>query len=380
MLTAYPKNKWEQELRASSTRITRTGDFTNDRNLKIRWYSWEVPAPRAVVVFAHGLGVYGSFEMLTSMPLGTARAHYDGSWPQKMNDANLSLYCLDHQGHGRSDSARSGKRCYFNRIDDLVRDYAKFVELIKSEYRAKGGAEVHVFMVGTSLGGFVATRAALDYPRIADGLVALAPMLSLDRLSKKGINRVLLPLLSLISMLFPTLPIAKTESNALFPLTQREVEQDALTWPSGKKRTRARVAAESYLGTLKLKKPGVLEKITMPVLTFHGVNDPMTDPSGSQMLVDRASSASRTLRWVENVFHDLCHEKPGSDIICNEIIQWCLTRLDDSSRSAKRAKTTGKLSNGASKSTGDANKAAKTKAIPKHAKNHSPSRRKGPSF
>ena len=89
-----------------------------------------------------------------------------------------------------------------------------------------------------------------------------------------------------------------------------------------------RVAAEAYLSTLKLKKAGELEKITMPVISFHGKDDPTTDPSSSTMLIERANTADKHLEWVDDVFHDLCHEKPTSDHICEDIIAWCIARVN----------------------------------------------------
>ena len=58
-MNVYPKKKWEPELRAACARVSRTGDFTNDAGLKLRWYSWEVPRPKCIVVFAHGLAHFG---------------------------------------------------------------------------------------------------------------------------------------------------------------------------------------------------------------------------------------------------------------------------------------------------------------------------------
>ena len=351
-LKTYAKKSWEPELRARTAKISRTGDFINDQNLKIRWYSWDVPEPQAIVVFAHGLGVYGSFEMLTARPLGGVREHYAGSWPERFNAANVSLFCIDHQGHGRSDSSRPGARCYFERADDLARDFTQFVELIKRDSKRP----VPVFMMGSSLGGLVVVKAAIATPSVASGVVALAPCISLDRISKGTMNRVLLPILGFVSAWFPTFPLAKTVANARFPLTQAEVERDALTWPSGKKRTRARVAKELLESTFEFKKPGVLERITMPLIAFHGKDDQMTDPSGSQMLADRASSSSSEVRWVDDVFHDLCHEKPGCDVLCDEIIEWCRERINDKLASS---------SSSSSLSSSSSNKRAKTTAVAK---------------
>lgn len=383
-MNAYPKKKWEPELRAACARVSRTGDFTNDAGLKIRWYSWEVPRPKCVVVFAHGLGVYGSFEMLASVPPGTPRRHYETSWPERMNKSDVSLFCLDHQGHGRSESAAAGERCYFHRLDHLVDDFAKFCGYIRDER-----PDVPVFIVGTSMGGYVATKTAMEYPTSANGLVTLAPMLSLDRLAKRPLNRVLLPFTTLLSMFIPRVPLAKTMKNAKFPLTQKEVEEDPHTWASGVRYTRVRVAAEAYLSTLRLKKQGQLEKITMPVISFHGREDEMTDPKSSEMLIERANTSDKRLEWVDGVFHDLCHERPTSDHICDDIIAWCLERVDgpksaragakrarDSSAPAKPAKKPTAKKPAAKKTTTKAKSTTKTAAKGKSTNTTAASERK----
>lgn len=67
----------------------------------------------------------------------------------------------------------------------------------------------------------------------------------------------------------------------------------------------------------------------------------MTDPKSSEMLIERANTSDKRLEWVDDVFHDLCHERPTSDHICDEIIAWCLERVDGqkSARAgAKRAR------------------------------------------
>jgi len=374
-MEVYPKRKWEPELKTKAANVSRTGHFFNQHGLKIRWYSWEVAQPKAVIAFAHGIGVYGSFEMLASNPPGTPRQHYASSWPERANEAGVSLFCLDHQGHGRSDYAR-GKRCYFERIQHLVDDFALFVGKLKTEF-ADG---TPVFMVGTSLGGYVATRAAIDYPDAANGLVALAPALSLDRIAAKPLNKILLPFTTILSMMIPTVPLPKTVKNVKFPLTQQEVENDVLTWPSGVKRTRVRVAAEVYLASLALKQPGVIEKITMPMITFHGRDDVYTDPKGSAMLYERASSSDKRLEWVDDVFHDLCHEKPTSDEICDEILSWVLARsnfgtIDANAKPAKRARKSKPTPSKSERSAASAKKSSSAKSKPKPASKPSGGRR-----
>ena len=44
-----------------------------------------------------------------------------------------------------------------------------------------------------SMGGFVVVSSAIRNDKLADGVVLLAPMLSLNKLAQRGINKILLP-------------------------------------------------------------------------------------------------------------------------------------------------------------------------------------------
>ena len=107
----------------------------------------------------------------------------------------------------------------------------------------------------------------------------------------------------------------------------------------------------------------------MPVISFHGREDEMTDPKSSEMLVERANTSDKRLEWVDDVFHDLCHERPTSDHICDEVIAWCLERVDGpkSARSgAKRARDSAAPAKPAKKPAAKAKKpASKAKSTAK---------------
>mmetsp|Transcript_33748 Transcript_33748/g.82814 ORF Transcript_33748/g.82814 Transcript_33748/m.82814 type:complete len:324 (+) Transcript_33748:96-1067(+) len=315
-----PESKWDAwDTALRKGRVSRAGKFENASGLSLAFYSWEVPNPVGVVIFSHGHGVHATFELLHSVKPGGRRTRFEGSWPESFNKAGFSVYAVDHQGHGRSDCAR-GKRCFFERVDDLVDDFTQFVRLVRAEV----GPKLPAFMLGMSMGGYVVVNSAIKDEKLVDGVVLLAPMLSLNKLASRGLNRLLLPLLSVISMFLPTLPMAETARNTKFPSTQREVELDLLTWPSGVKRTRARVAAEYWLGTQRTQRR--MHEMNIPLITFHGRDDPMTDPESSSMLHQRAACSDKSLQWVDNVFHDLMHEQPTCDNVCNAIVDWMVAR------------------------------------------------------
>ena len=326
--------EWDYNGALKKGNVSRVGKFVNAEGMNLAFYSWEVPNPKGVVIFSHGHGVHATFELLNSPKAPGIRTQYGGTWVESFNKAGYSVFSMDHQGHGRSDYAR-GKRCYFERIDNVVNDYSQFVGLVREEV----GRELPSFMLGMSMGGFVVVSSAIRNDKLADGVVLLAPMLSLNKLAQRGINKILLPLLTFISVFLPTLPMAETARNNKFPHSQREVEMDDLTWPSGLKRTRARVAAEYYLGTQRLQTR--LHEMNIPFIAFHGRDDPMTDPESSALLYKHASCEDKSLQWVDNVFHDLMHEKPTSDRVVEAIVDWIGERtVEPASKKAKTTKNT----------------------------------------
>lgn len=77
-----------------------------------------------------------------------------------------------------------------------------------------------VFLSGISMGGCVAVRAALREPDRFRGLILLAPMLSLEHVSRKGLNPYIRPLARLLSLVCPSAAIVATDRNTMYPTLQ----------------------------------------------------------------------------------------------------------------------------------------------------------------
>ena len=384
-----PRKNWEKECALKCANISRTGFFVNAQGMKIRWYAWDASGNghgkksssgkdakkkktdddgrrRAaleekdeekdqeeigVVVGAHGSGAHAMFEWLQSIPMGTARNKYKNSWIERMNKKGLTFYAYDHQGAGRSECAR-GCKAFMERESDLMEDNARFMKLVRERHcggntnddentrgsrrgsrnrngsSGNNGGRKKVFAAGVSMGGFVVARAAIEYPKLyADGVVLLCPMLSLKKLRAHASNRIILKILRLFSIFTPTWEVGKTHKNKKFPLCQKEMEDDPLCWPSGVRGIRARTASECYFGTVRLNKPGVIEKFTHPIIAFHSVEDPMTDCSGSESFIERCRSKDKTMVRCSDVFHhDLQHVSGYSEPIGEEMCQWLAKR------------------------------------------------------
>ncbi|KAF5838790.1 hypothetical protein DUNSADRAFT_2253 [Dunaliella salina] len=158
------------------------------------------------------------------------------------------------------------------------------------------------FVLGASLGGCLATVASLKYPHLFNGTILLAAMLSLEKVSRQGLNPYLLHFGNLLSYFLPTLPCANASKNNAFPDLQVAYDADPNCWQG---MTRARNAMEYVRWTNKLMAPGGMEQVISPLLIFHGLNDDLCDSDGSKALYLRASSQDKTLRLLENFWHVL---------------------------------------------------------------------------
>ena len=375
-LPSLPRSKWERSVALKCANVSRTGHFVNAQGMKIRWYAWDAFVAKTtttkkaleeeeeeeigVVVGTHGSGAHAMFEWLQSTPMGTPRNKYKNSWIEMMNKKGLTFYAYDTQGAGRSDCAR-GCKAFVERESDMMEDNARFMELVRRKHDGgfssrsdddddddddatrkrsrsrrsrkdttgrKRRRRKKVFAAGVSMGGFTVARAAIEYPHLySDGVVLLCPMLSLKRLRAHASNRLILRILRLFSIFTPTWEIGKTHKNKKFPLCQKEMEDDPLCWPSGVRGIRARTACECYFGTVRLNKPGVIEKFTHPVIAFHSVEDPMTDCSGSESFIERCRSKDKTMvRCSAKFHHDLQHVSGYSEPIGEEMSEWLAKR------------------------------------------------------
>eukprot|EP00887_Chlorella_sp_A99_P006074 scaffold22.g6074.t1 len=226
---------------------------------------------------------------------------YEGSWVQRFNAAGISVASLDNQGCGRSE----GLRFYVERFDDLVADLIQLASLLRPEEEGRGAPgglapAPPLFVGGISLGGCIAYHATRARRELFRGCLLLAPMLSLERVSRQGLNPYLRPVARVLSRLTPTAAIVATDKNVLFPDIQALWDADPL---AVKGKTRVRNAQE-YLRICEVTMAG-LEGCDFLIVAWHSENDTMCDCEGSKQLYLHASSPDKTLRLVNSMWHVL---------------------------------------------------------------------------
>jgi hypothetical protein len=67
-------------------------------------------------------------------------------------------------------------------------------------------------------------------PELFRGAVLLAPMLSLEKVSRKGLNPYIRPISSLLSWLWPAGEVVATDHNTLYPEIQAEWDKGEWRW------------------------------------------------------------------------------------------------------------------------------------------------------
>jgi len=233
-----------------------------------------------------------------------------------MNQAGFSVCGIDQQGAGRSE----GLRCYCESFDDYVENTATLVRMCTEMGVPKFPSDSARFLLGASLGGCTAIFTALKTDVKLDGVILMAPMLSLEKLATKGLNPYLKPLATLVSSVAPTLQCAKAEKNSKFPDVQEAFEKDPNNYHG---MTRARNATEYLRVTSWLMRH--LDSIEFPFVVYHSEGDTMCDCDGSKELYAQAASADKTLKLVNQFWHVLTKE-PGNLELLQEMLDWAAAR------------------------------------------------------
>ncbi|GAB4587702.1 hypothetical protein Ntsu_55340 [Nocardia sp. IFM 10818] len=177
------------------------------------WQAWLPDGePRAVAVIVHGYAEHSG-----------RYAHV----AERLNDAGIAAYALDHIGHGRSDG---GVNANIESADAAADNVAT---MLSTAARRHPG--LPKFLVAHSMGGlitaYLATRAPLD----VTGIALSAPAVDID--AGNAVQKLLAPLLSRFT---PNLPVLKIDSNLVSrdPEVVRAYDADPLNYHGGRRRAR----------------------------------------------------------------------------------------------------------------------------------------------
>jgi acylglycerol lipase len=260
----------------------------------VRLYAqWWKPsgAPKAIVCLVHG----GS--------------EHSGRYAHLANVLTCSGYlvgAIDLRGHGRS----PGRRDFIRLFGEYLTDVRSLLSQASKEVPGRP-----VFLLGHSLGGLIATLFVIaERPAIA-GLVLSGPFLEFGQ----GISKPAIKLARIMGRLFPTLTITKaldTTAVSRNPDVVNAYAKDPLVHHGG-------IPLGTGVEVIKAvaEVDARMEEVRVPLLVFHGTADRLAAVEGSKRLYSRASSADKTLRLCEGLFHEVFNE-PERETLLDELVKW----------------------------------------------------------
>jgi alpha-beta hydrolase superfamily lysophospholipase len=161
-------------------------EFLAADGLRLHALAWPAATPRAAIFLSHGLGEHAG------RYAGLAR---------DFTARGISLYVLDHRGHGRS----GGPRAFVRRFGEYVADFEEFRRRV-----VRDAPGLPLFLYGHSLGGLIALRWLQAHAEVPlAGAVLSAPLLAV----KVQAPRWKLALAAPLSAILPALPM-KNEIDA----------------------------------------------------------------------------------------------------------------------------------------------------------------------
>lgn len=283
-----------------------TGSFTGKGGIEIFFQKWLVDKARAVIVIAHGLGEHSG--------------RY-GNLLNSLAGKKISVFAIDHRGHGKSD----GKRGHVDSFMDYVYDLKLFIEFIKEENRG-----LPVILLGHSMGGVIAARYSMTYPDDISLIVmsspGLAPAFKVPEWKKS--------LASFFSSRIGSLSFANGLSVEGISRDKDVVsayENDPLIHD----RVSARWTVEFIRATEECMANA--KNIRKPILLLHGKGDCIADYKATEEFYNSVSSINKKLFLYEGLYHETMNETAEDrEKVLRDITGWILNNLGGAPKAAEK--------------------------------------------
>lgn len=278
----------------TTTRTERTFDGVGGVRIVYDVWTPDV-APRALVVLAHGFGEHAR--------------RYDHV-TQRLGEAGLITYALDHRGHGRS----GGKRVTVKNVGEFTADFDTLVSIASRE-----NPGLKRIVLGHSMGGAIVFAYGVERPDNYDLMVLSAPAVAAQDMVP-GVVSLAAKVLGVVT---PGLPVQALDFNAISrdPEVVDAYNNDPLVYhgkvPAGIGRALLLVGE-----TMQQRAPA----LTAPLLVVHGTDDRLVPLEGSRRLVKCVGSADVALKEYPELYHEVFNE-PEQGKVLDDVVAWINRRL-----------------------------------------------------
>ncbi|WP_425638175.1 lysophospholipase [Algoriphagus yeomjeoni] len=259
--------------------------------------AWMVDTPKASLLLVHGLGEHSSRYL---------------HLVEKLNAAGISVFTFDGRGHGKSATGKPD--AYFESYEDYLKDIEALFGKVKSFVPG-----LPAFLYGHSMGGGLVASYVLDYKPEAAGVILSSPAIK----EAEGTSKLLIVLGGIMSKYFPKFKALKLDAQKISRIPS-EVEKylnDPLIYTEA-------VPARTGNELLKMMRSIQVKAndFNLPLLLIHGSEDGLTNPKGSEMLMQAAKSKDKTFRVFKGGYHELINDSDQEEVM-DTMMRWLKERI-----------------------------------------------------
>ncbi len=274
-----------------------TGTMIGRGGLEIFIQSWRAENPRGVLVIAHGLGEH------------SGRYGHLVDW---LEGKQVSIFSMDHRGHGRS----SGKRGHVLSFNEYVEDLAIYINIVRDE-----NPGLPVILLGHSMGGVIAILYALRHQDLLRGLILSSPGV----MPTVEAPRAKTAMAGFLSKYAPGF-LVSNELDANHISHDPGIVASYLADPLNHDRISTRWYTEYLKSAAEcLDRAG---ELTVPLLVFHGTDDRIVDFAGTVQVHESATSRDKKKQLFEGLYHETMNEVEHERVkVLDAAAKWILSHL-----------------------------------------------------
>jgi len=275
-----------------------TGIFAGHNGLSIFYRHQQAHPERARMVLAHGLGEHSG-----------RYAHVI----DRIVKTGVSVWALDHRGHGKSE----GLRGHILSFDEYIFDLKQMITIAQKDIPP----DMKFFLLGHSMGGCIALFFAQIHPKMINGVIVSSPGLKPSMkvpVVKSAVGK-------LMSSLWPKL----TFDNELIS-SHLSHDGSVVAAYDNDPLVHRRVTARWFTEIMTAMEDTVqgAPKITIPILMQVAGDDRLVDPITSKLFFENVPSKDKTLHFYEGFFHEIYNETDSDrQKVLKDLESWLDTQI-----------------------------------------------------
>ncbi|KAJ0007440.1 hypothetical protein Pint_30018 [Pistacia integerrima] len=232
-----------------------------------------------------------------------------------------AVFAADLLGHGRSD----GIRCYLGEMEKVAASSLSFFEHVRYSEPYK---DLPAFLFGESMGGLATMLMYFQSePNTWTGLIFSAPLFVIPENMKP--SKVHLFMYGLLFGLADTW--AAMPDNKMVGKSIKDPEKLKTIASNPRRYTgKPRVGTMREIARMCQYVQDNFSRVTVPFLTVHGTADGVTCPTSSQLLYEKASSADKSIKMYDGMYHSLIQGEPdeNAELVLKDMREWIDERVE----------------------------------------------------